>query len=205
MCAFLGAAAHAQNCPDFFRFVDFGQDDVNGLARGGTLIRVESLEGRPLIKRAETACTPAQFLASDGHGNPIPVVTSITFDPEKLPFEVSAFEVNRVEDAFALAEKNAQAHRDALGQSTIQTAQGESHLCAGAAETLSCQLVSPFAQTAPLVVYCDKAACEMSVLSFNKHVAVTAVWPLTTETLEAAGTDIAQKLQEISAFLETQH
>lgn len=201
----IGQAAHSGECPDFFRFVDFGQQDVNGLARGGTLIRIESLDGRPLLKRAETACSPAQFLASDGHGNPIPVVTAVTFDPEKLPFEVTAFGIQRAEDAFALAEESAEAHRAALAQSTIPTTQGTRHLCAGTSDALSCQLVPPFVQDAPLVVYCSGGGCEMPVLAFNDHIVVTATWGLAADTLDAAGDEIARKLEDFTVFLETQH
>lgn len=197
-----GASAQAQSCPDFFRFVDFGQNDVNGVSRGGTLIRVESLEGRSLIKRAETACGAAQFLASDGHGNPIPVVTAITFDPEKLSFDVSGLTVRRVEDSFALAEANAQKHRTTVAQSTAAKTQGDNHLCAGAPQTTSCQLVSPLAPQAPLVVYCDAAQCQMPVLVLNDHIVISGSWPRKPNDLDATGRDVAAKLADITAFLE---
>ena len=201
----LGQPVLAAECPDFFRFVDFGQPDVNGLSRGGTLIRVESLEGRPLLKRAETTCSGAQFLASDGHGNPIPVVTSVRFDAGKLPFDVSGLTLNRVEDAIELAKNTAKAHSDTAVRSTTQTVRGDSHLCVGSLEALSCQVVSPFVQNAPLVVYCDEANCEMPSFAFNDHIVVGATWPMVSNDLDRIGREIVKKVQDISTFLETQH
>lgn len=195
----------ADTCPDYFRFVDFGQKDVDGLARGGALIRIESLNGRPLLKRPETACSDAQFLASDGHGNPIPVVTSVTFDPQKLPFSATAFSLRRVEDAISMAEDSATPHRNRLALSTTLTAQGENHLCAGTAEAVSCQVVSPYVPQAPLVVQCQDATCEMSSLLFNGHIVASAEWRMFPNDLETIGREVARKVQEITEFLDTQH
>lgn len=199
--------AQAQSCPDFFRFVDFGLEARDGtLHRGGTILRAESFEGEPLLLREKTLCRAVQEVSKDGPGNPIPVVSSIDYDPAKTGIPLIELRILSVKDATAQAEENAAAHRAALDRPDTEITRGSNFLCAAQPEpgTLSCQLLSPYPGNAPLVVYCDALRCEMPGLAINTRLLARAAWTNASAgagSAEAAGTDILSTLEQIHGFL----
>lgn len=204
----MAVQASAQSCPDFFRFVDFGLEGRDGVTyRGGPVLRAEGFSGTPLLFRDMTECVAVPQMASDGHGNPIPVVKSISYDPIKTGIELTALNVAITEDAAAFAETHAQPHRRQLGRSGTATARSDRFLCAEPREggMLSCQVQSPFVGSTDLVVYCDQGTCTMPVMALNEQIFTSAVWTVEAEFLEdaqAAGADISRKVQQIHDFLE---
>lgn len=196
--------AQAQNCPDFYRFVDFGQIGEDGITyRGGTILRAESLTGTSLLMNAKTACVSVTTRAADGHGNPIPVVTSVSYDPFKTDLPISSLRVMRSSDIAAAATANAASHHARLNEGDITQVQGANFLCAsdGNGRQVSCQLVSPFAGDHPLVVYCDLSECRMPVMAMTEHLSISATWPSSAIDLSAQGLANATRIMEIHDFL----
>lgn len=203
---FVASFANAQECPPFFRFVDFGLIDKKGmLSRGGPLLRGESFEGTTLLAIEETQCEVVRDLASDGHGNPIPVVSSISYDVAKIEFDLTRFHVSVLDNAVASAEENAAPHRERVGR--FETVKGQNSLCAISSESreLSCQVTSPYKIPAPLVVYCGLEFCRMPVMSMDQRVAASAIWAFGDDfwrNPETTGETVFDKVQEIHGFLE---
>lgn len=203
---FLASPASAETCPPFFRFVDFGLIDNSGvLLRGGPLLRGESFDGATLLVLKQTKCKAVRDLARDGHGNPIPVVSDVIYDVEKIGVDLTRLRVSVVEDASIGANKNAELHRERLGRS--ETVQSQNALCAIAtdARELSCQTTSPFKSPAPLVVYCGLELCRIPVLAMDARIVVSAAWATEDgfwDKPKAAGAVISAKIREIHAFLE---
>jgi len=199
--------ARAEGCPDFFRFVDFGSEAPDGtIHRGGPTYRAESLGGEALLIRELTVCRRLANLAVDGRGNPIPVVTSIDYDPEKTAIGLTELRLASVEDVVSETERNAARHRETLDQSLAAITQGSSFLCArlSAAATVSCQLISPFGGNLALVVYCEPTECRMPGLAVKAHVIATAAWRPSQDTwsdTEALASEIAGKVQQVHDFL----
>ncbi|MEP5731668.1 MAG: hypothetical protein ABJL67_20090 [Sulfitobacter sp.] len=199
---------NAQNCPDFFRFVDFGLEGHDGVIyRGGPIFRAESLNGSPLLLRDRTKCRAIRDIASDGHGNPIPVVTSINYDPVKTGIDLSELQLSLVEDAAGSAEQNALAHRAVLDRSETERVQGPNFICARHQkdDTISCQLVSPYPGNIALVIYCTAWVCEMPVLAVYEQIQIGAKWPSNitlVNDLNTAGMAISDKVQKIYTFLD---
>lgn len=198
----LALPACAEDCPDFFRFADLGLVDSDGqVRRGGPIFRGESLEGTSLIDREATECRPVQDLTSDGHGNPIPVVTRLTYSVDRLDIDLSALHVSYAEDIRGLAREALRPHLarlDSMGE-----IRGTSSICATSSDQISCQVVSPYPGNIDLVVYCDMAVCRMPVLAASDHVAISATWAVDEAFLketETAGPSISAKVQAIHAF-----
>jgi hypothetical protein len=203
----LAGPLRAQDCPDFFRFVDFGQLDRNSEThRGGTVFRAEGFEGEALLRAGETVCLSVSELAKDGRGNPVPVVSLIGYDTVKTNIDLQSLYISRVSDPADAAVENARAHLALLDQSGTIVQQGSNFLCANQLDTstASCQIASPFGDNLPLVVYCDAAACNMAVMALNDHLIARAVWT-TTDTdfadLELVAAGILSRVQTIHAFL----
>lgn len=202
-----GSPAGAEGCPDFFRFVDFGSAAPDGaIHRGGPTYRAESFAGEALLIRDRTVCRRVANLAVDGRGNPIPVVTSIDYDPEKTAISLTELRLARVEDVVSETERNAARHRETLVQSLAAKTRGSSFLCARlpAADTVSCQLISPFGGNLALVVYCDPVECRLPGLAVKAHVIATAAWRPSRDSwsdTEALASEIAGKVQQIHDFL----
>ena len=204
---FCASQASAQNCPDFFRFVDFGLEGRDGaISRGGPIFRAESLSGQPLLLRDRTECLGVREVSVDGRGNPIPVVTSIQYSPEKTNIDLTELRVAVVDDTETAAEKNARIHRAGLKQSDTEITRGANFFCASFKESLemSCQLESPYPGNIALVVYCDALQCTMPVLAIDEQILVSAVWASGGSFLSdpaTAGPDIFDKIQRIHDFL----
>lgn len=206
-CAGFASAAMAQTtpCPDFYRFVDFGLTDANGhLNRGGTLLRVESLAGVGLLKPTGSLCRFVQHLGSDGHGNPIPVVHRVEFDPARLSLPLATLAVTGAQDTAAVAEENATVHADTLGKPGTQSVAGDRFLCARPAgtESTSCQVVSPYRGNRPVVIYCDDGVCELPVLAMDDQIYISASWPQPDDTLEGLGKATLDMLARIATAFE---
>lgn len=199
--------ARAQTCPAFFRFVDFGLEGRDGVIyRGGPVFRAEGFDGEPLLLRDRTTCRDVQDLGKDGRGYSIPVVTSITYSPEKTNTDLAELRVVHVADTHAVAEENASAHRDMLDQPGTQITRGASFLCARAQapQGLSCQFASPYPGNIALVVYCDASTCRMPVLAINAQVLADATWEMNASILDdpsRAGEVIRTTIQQIHNFL----
>lgn len=197
----------AQDCPDFFRFVDFGQLDRSGeIHRGGTVLRAESFEGETLLRPDGTFCLPVSDLAKDGPGNPVPVVSLIEYDPKKTGSALTSLLVARNSNPANAAALDARAHLATLDQVGTVIHQGSQFLCAHRqnASTMSCQIVSPFGGNLPLVVYCDRIFCSMAFMVMNDHLAASASWRtdhLNFAELESTALDVYAKVQSIHAFL----
>ncbi len=211
--AFLGVIlsagqASADNCPDFYRFVDFGLFAQDGrVYRGGPTFRAESLEGAPLMLRGRSECRKIRDISKDGHGNPIPVVTRVYYKPERTGIDLTELTLRSVDRNDAEAEENASAHRASLARADTATTRGADFLCAQTSDddTLSCQIVSPYPGNIALVVYCDARQCDMPAMAVQEGIMVGAVWPRPPETLdkpEKTGSDIVEKARQIHDFLD---
>ena len=203
----LAGPLRAQDCPDFFRFVDFGQLDRNSEThRGGTVFRAESFEGEALLRAGETVCLSVSDLAKDGRGNPVPVVSLIEYDPVKTNIDLQSLHISRVSNTAGAAVENARAHLALLDQTGTIIQQGPNLLCANQLDTTtaSCQIASPFGDNLPLVVYCDAALCSMAVIALNDHLVAHAAWTTTDNDiadLELVAARILSRVQAIHAFL----
>lgn len=200
--------ASAQACPDFFRFADFGLQDAEGqFSAGGPHFRAESLTGAFLLNVAQTQCRDVRYIASDGHGNPIPVVAHISYDTSKTDIELSALHVSYSANTRVAAKENAQRHSKRLSHQDADPVRGPNSLCLELRDegVISCQLVSPYSSNIELIVYCDQDKCVMSALAFNSNIMVSAVWPVpetfVTKTT-AAGPQIFARIQAIHKFLK---
>jgi len=197
----------AEICPAFFRFVDFGLQGTDGtIYRGGPTLRAEGLNGQPLLLRERTTCLNVREIAKDGHGNPIPVVTSINYDPETTDIGLNELRVVSVDDTGHVAEQNAHLHRIRVSAADTELTRGPNFLCARPAgsQTLSCQLESPYPGNIALVIYCDAVACRMPIMAISDKLHVSAVWPTDAAFLEnpnAAGADMSDKVRKIRDFL----
>lgn len=198
----------AQNCPDFFRFVDFGIVGHDGVMyRGGATFRAESLSGSPLLLREETKCLPVNDIASDGHGNPIPVVRSVTYNPSRTGMDLGSLQVTAIKDTQTFAEMNAAKHLKRLNKSNLIITRGENFLCATSSTPaeISCQLVSPYPNNIALVIYCDDLKCTMPALALTDTLAAVATWTSPHGTLkspEVTARAISDKVMKIHDFLK---
>lgn len=205
---FCAGQAKAEDCPDFYRFVDFGLIAQDGeVYRGGPTFRAESLEGSPLLVMDRTECRPIQDISTDGHGNPIPIVTQIHYKPERTGMDLTELSLRAVDRNAAEAEKNASAHRAGLAQSDTATMRGADFLCAHTStdDTISCQIVSPYPGNIALVVYCDARQCNMPGMAIKERIMAGAVWPrlpATLENPEKTGSHISEKIRQIYDFLD---
>lgn len=197
----------AQSCPEFFRFVDFGLQSRDGaLHRGGAIFRAESFDGRPLLDRPATQCLAVRDVARDGRGNPIPVVSAVSYDPDQTGLELRELHVMRVEDATDVAVDSAQGHQSRLESVAVQKVQGAAFLCVFSSGDMqiSCQLESPYGGTAPLVVYCGGARCDMPAMAINAHILVRAVWHMDGVQVDdplGTGHAILERVRQIHGFL----
>lgn len=201
--------ASVKNCPDFYRFIDFGivGNDAE-IYRGGPVFRAEGFNGQPLLLTQQTQCLTVHEVSKDGHGNPIPVVTSINYNPEKTDIELRELRVAISDDTELAANNNAELHEERLEQGKIRLTRGSSFLCASTNEQqeLSCQMVSPYAGNVPLVIYCDTSKCTMPVLVINQKILASASWDFKQTLLntpELASVKLSNKVQQIHDFLES--
>ena len=199
--------ARAEGCPDFFRFVDFGLETPDGTTRGGPTYRAESFDGQALLIRERTICRDVRDVARDGRGNPIPIVKSINYDPEKTGVDLKELRLQVVDDIASEAEQNAADHLARLENQTVVVRRGSDYLCVSLEEAheISCQLVSPFGSNLALVVYCDLLECRMPALALNEKTIAVASWlpsQASQSDHEAAVSEILGKVQQIHGFLE---
>jgi hypothetical protein len=205
---FSSSVTSAASCPEFFRFVDFGQIGNDGVVyRSGSFFRAEDFDGSALLDRQHTECIEVSEANTDGHGYSIPVVTSINYNPVKAKLDVLELRVSRWADTHLAAEDNAVIHRQRLDQSDVKLTQGEDFLCVhiSADDALSCQVVSPYEGNHALVVYCDSLLCEMPVMAVNEYLSVSAKWSLKLADVQgedSAGTEVVRKIAQIHGFLK---
>ncbi len=198
--------ASAGGCPDFFRFVDFGQRGSDGvLYRGGSLFRAEGFDGTMLVNLASADCLEVKDTATDGRGLTIPVVTSFLYEPAKTAIDLTELRVSAVDDASFAAENNAERHRERLKDTDAVVTRGTNFLCAIYNDTdISCQVVSPYPGNIALVAYCDATQCALPVMAIDKHITVKAAW-LRAPGLEGndklTGAAIVDMVTQIHDFL----
>jgi hypothetical protein len=200
--------ANAQSCPEFFRFVDFGLQELSGqFSRGGPLFRAENFAGSPVLVREETQCREVRDLAKDGFGNPIPVVTRIKYAVAQTGIDLTDLHVSFSEDISLASAENAKAHRDRLETAAVDPIRGQSSLCVlhEGPSTISCQVVSPYSGNVDLVIYCNLEHCKMPVLAIDETLSASATWqtgPTFWTEPRRIGKDIYEKIQSIEAFLD---
>jgi len=205
---FGGVEARADACPDSYRFVDFGlQDQQGSFLRGGPLYRAVDLSNRALLKTEKTVCRAVPALSTDGHGIPIPVVTHVVYDTQKMDFDLSLLAVSFADDARDKASQNAQTHREQISASLGKQFTGPDSLCLLSEDGLfiSCQLVSPYPGNSDLVVYCDAESCRMPVLAVAPQIFISASWDGTARHLvapENAGSALLERARSIKALLD---
>lgn len=197
------SAASAQSCPDFYRFVDFGLTGGDGVTyRGGIVLRAEGFDGAPLLLTAQTICRDVPDLAVDGRGNPIPVVSAVTYDPAAAGVALRDLRVALWPDAFAEAQEVAATHLAAVSHPNMTVTRGEDYLCARAPTgAVSCQVQPPFPSQAPVVAYCGAGLCRMPVMAINGTLAVSAAWASDVADPAAIGAQVSQKARQIHDFL----
>lgn len=198
--------ASAEECPVFYRFVDFGQETSNGPIRGGPTYRAEGFDGQALLIRDRTLCRQGLHLAVDGRGNPIPIVSTVSYDPEKTGISLTLLRLTVPESIRAEAERNAAEHRARLERPNTLVGRGADFLCArlDAPNRISCQFVSPFGSDLPLVVYCDAVECRLPIMALNEKVVAVAIWVPTqvvSGDFDAATTEIGSKVRQVHGFL----
>lgn len=193
------AGPAAADCPDFYRFVDFGiTDDAGNLYRGGPVFRAEDFDGTPLLATDATICAEVTDLLKDGRGNPIPVVTKIAYDQRETDPALGWIEVAASADVLAVAEGFAVQHTDRLALPEATQIRGEDYLCAQTPDThLSCQVISPYDTAAPLVVFCEDEHCIANAIAMTERLMITASWPSAGVTPEG----IPARIREVAAFL----
>lgn len=206
LLVFSGVAG-AGACPDFYRFVDFGQTGKDGvLYRGGSFIRAENFDGTALLNFARSECVDVGENNTDGHGYSIPVVSRIYYNPETTGVDLTELGVVRLDDAYTAAARNAAKHRLRIDKKDVVVIRGDNFLCADYSDSdqLSCQLVSPYPGNIALVVYCVQRQCEMPVMAIDEELAVRAKWDrqsATSELDQKTGEGIAAKVEQIFNFL----
>lgn len=204
----VASAAQAQNCPDFYRFVDFGlQGNDGALYRGGTTLRAESFDGEPMLLAGTSICLPIADVAKDGHGNPIPVVRQIFYDPVAINAGLEELSVFSVDDMQAATAQNAATHKQNLANTDAQITRGNDYLCVSPAAQpgFTCQIVSPFAVNLDLVIGCDAQRCVMPVMAATEKLAVSARWaidPASAADPAATASDMISKVRQIHDFLK---
>ena len=200
--------ASAQNCPEFYRFVDFGLRDSDGqFLRGGPLYRAESFAGTSLLAQEETQCRAVSDIAIDGHANPIPVVASITYNVERLTVDLTELQISFAENTNTTASQSADLHRERLKASDSIQINSQNSLCVVLKDgpAISCQVFSLYPGNVDLVIYCDRALCKMPVLAVTKNIQIAATWAVDGSFFERpndAAEGILAKVQDIYDFLK---
>jgi hypothetical protein len=203
LCA---SAAQAQDCPAFFRFVDFGQvAKDSSLNRGGPVLRAEGFDGRALLLPQRATCLAAAELSKDGRGNPIPIVSRVFYDPSMAGLPVSELFVATAQDMTAQIAALEAAHQADLSAPNAIITQGATFRCAfmAGAPSLSCQIVSPFGSTQAPILRCDSAMCTLPVVAINDRIFAGARWPNPIDPEQAAMTaeDATDKVALIHDFI----
>ena len=200
----LATMAKAEECPDFYRFVDFGLVAGDGETyRGGPVFRAEDLDGQILLRGGLTTCQNITDVAKDGHGNPIPVVSGISFDTAKAGLDLTRLDVSLVGDVKGAALMPAQKHEIAMAGSDARVVRGADFLCEGLDGSVSCQVSSLMVQDVSLIAFCDADTCTLPVIALNPRIAASAVWHHARSLNDAAeiGAEISAKVRAIHAFL----
>lgn len=204
---FMNSQARAGDCPDFYRFVDFGLEATDGtIHRGGPTYRAEGFDGQALLIRELTECRQVRDLSVDGRGNPVPVVTSVNYNPERTGIELEELRLEAVSDVVEETERAAAEHRSRLEENDAVVTNGSTYLCASSQGSgrFSCQLVSPFGGNLALVVYCTRSDCKVPALAVKANIVVQASWipsDAATKDPELWAMEIADRVQEIHDFL----
>jgi len=203
----LNSQASAEKCPDFFRFVDFGIEAADGtFTRGGPIFRAEGFDGQALLIRDLTVCRIVRDLTPDGRGNPIPVVASVNYNPEKTGMNLKELRLMLLENPVSETERNAAEHRARLEDPNAHVTRGSNYLCVSlnGSKRTSCQVTSPFGSNLALVVHCDPVGCRMPVLWVKGRVSAAATWLPSAVALadhEALASEIVYKIQGVHDFL----
>lgn len=78
--------------------------------------------GQPLLLAGQTECANGSDVAIDRRSNPIPVVTSVNFDPQRTQLALQKLRAATIDDTQALADRNAALHLASLrlGRTVVQ-------------------------------------------------------------------------------------
>lgn len=203
---FVAGSAAAQACPEFYRFVDFGLQGQDGIMyRGGTLLRAENTNREALLLRERTTCLDVAILAKDGFGNPVPVVSSINYDPAKIGLPLGELRVTGGLNVQAIAQELAEDHRTHVARAGSDRFQGAQFLCVPmAASGVSCQIVSPFGGSIPLIATCDGGQCVLPAYGISTQLMVRASWSVAPSVIDDpndVGQEVSKMVQQIHDFL----
>lgn len=198
---------HAETCPDFYRFVDFGQTGKDGVIyRGGSFIRAEHFDGTALLDMTKTECLEVPDTNTDGHGYSIPVVTAINYDPDKIPIKLNELRVESLDDPIAFAYERTRDHQQHLNRTDAIITRGTNFLCVytNANDSYSCQIESPYVGSSAPVVYCDLQQCKMPAMAVDRQIVISAAWSgnsASQDNKSFRGPWIAEKIEQIHNFL----
>lgn len=203
--AVFAQSAPVGTCPDYYRFVDFGLVAQDGsIHRGGPTFRVENLAGQQLILPQHTTCLSLRETAVDGHGNPIPVVSSVSYDQNNVDQRVRSLRLSPVDDPETFLANIAEQHHLRLAAESAVVLLGSDYLCVSALtpSAFSCQFVSPFgAQQAP-IVYCTQNQCTLPAMAIKDRIFATARWDQPVQSLaHAEAVTIKNMLSALHDFL----
>ncbi|MBU2994180.1 hypothetical protein Q4555_07615 [Octadecabacter sp. 1_MG-2023] len=204
---FAASAVAAEDCPDFYRFVDFGLQGNDGvLYRGGPLLRAENFAEDRLLLEDQTECLSVWPTLTDGRGNPMPVVSTIAYDPAAIGAGITELKVRTVEGTTAAATQSATSYRRRLEEPDATVTRGDTFVCVATALTphVACQLVSPYDTDAPLIVYCHDQSCRLPVLAMDDRIFVSARWETDVHYVndpDAGAASMSEIVQHIYDFM----
>ncbi|MCF2904745.1 hypothetical protein L0666_07080 [Octadecabacter sp. CECT 8868] len=205
--ALTASVVAAESCPDFYRFVDFGLQDNDGiLYRGGPLLRAENFAEDRLLLEEQTECLSVWPTLTDGRGNPMPVVSTIAYDPAAVDAGITELKVRTVEGTTAAATQSATAYRRRLEEPDATVTRGDTFVCVETAQTqhFACQLVSPYDTDAPLIVYCHNHSCQLPVLAMDDRIFMSARWETDVDYINdpaAGAASMSEIVQDIYDFM----
>jgi hypothetical protein len=205
---FSSGQAQAQNCPEYFRFVDFGVSRADGsIHPGGPTFKVKR-DGKPLFESGSVACRDIVPVFTDGHNQPIPLVTTFSYAPSLVASNMTSLSLTRTPNTSATdALVVVQRHRTIRNEADAAIINGADFLCASgapsSAQTISCEVVNPFEATLSFIVSCDGATCAMSAMAIDDAVHISANWsntaPVSAKTTGEVASEMAAK---IHAFIK---
>ena len=199
--------AQAESCPSFYRFVDFGLTDRDGIIRrGGPIFRAFDVSGTHLLDPKGTTCRDVDDLAKDGRALDVPIVSALKFDAETANIDFLSLGLDWKDDAVAFSKDSATVHQERLTLLDAIIDKGTNYLCVNPVQSsdISCQIVSRFEGGNAPVIYCDDFQCEMPAMIFDKQIVISANWIRSKNNGLDVIDEIFEKMQEMYDFLDKQ-
>lgn len=198
----------AQSCPEYFRFVDFGLMDADEkLHSGGATFKVKR-EGMPLFENGSVVCRDIAPVFTDGHNQPIPLVTSFKYEPTLVARNLTDLSITRATNTLVNDVPTvAQRHRKARNKAGVDVMKGSDFLCvtgeAASPRTISCEVVNPFDTTTSFFVACTGKTCAMSGMAIDDAIMVSGGWSSSENASEKATGEVASEIAgKIHTFIK---